>query len=126
MFIVKYVLGVVLILIIVLLPIFASIHLAKTNKVEKHRIPFYISFLPHVLLICASIYSGINGADFYGMMYGMDAFLWIFGVVGLILCTIIPIIPACAIYQIVYIAKIKKRKKLHKLDSLRDALDDNS
>jgi hypothetical protein len=73
------------------------------------RIVLWLSFTPYIFLIIYSLYHAIFGYDVYTWIlpqylrtiYGWDAFLEVFLLMGLSLF-VIPIIPICFLYQIMY------------------------
>jgi len=76
------------------------------------KIFLYISLLPYIGMILYSIYVAIVGIDMRFVLYGKEAFVYVFSTLFYTFMFEIPILPICIVYQFFYLKW--KIKHLHK------------
>lgn len=72
-------------------------------KGNKSKIIFILSFLPLSIAVFCGLVASVIGIDFFGKVYGIEAFAFVFVVVIACMTIFVPVFPIAIIYQIIYI-----------------------
>lgn len=95
---------------------------AKLINKKAAKITFFVSFVPYIIGLLVSISSIFFGVDFFGKVYGWNAFAFTALVYLAFFSTMIPILPICLLYEIGYIVYRKfgpfDKKGLKKLSGI--------